>query len=294
MGVWDSCTQSRERQFTALHGALSDSAACRALQLARALVCSDCALAGASVALKTVTGRSYMKVEKVLITLTTGATFGLVVVIVAIGCLCGTSRALADDEGEGEHSKVRIGFEIAPVPLNLEGKNRQLVGLGSYFVNVLGNCNICHSAGPATEFMKGGNPYFKGSQPTVVNQVTYLGGGRVFPQQAPGAPLIVSRNLTPDKTGLPAGGRTFEEFRFIMQTGTDLDQVHPNCSDPTITASTACYPANLPFNGDLLQIMPWPGLRHLTEHELRAIYEYLSAVPCIAGPATGVRHNDCI
>jgi hypothetical protein len=235
-----------------------------------------------------------MNVEKVLITLTTGTTFGLVVVIVAIGCLCGSSRALADDEGEGEPSKVRIGFEIAPVPLNLAGKNRQLVGLGSYLVNVLDHCNTCHSAGPATEFAKGGNPYFKGSQPTVVNQATYLGGGRVFPQQAPGAPLIVSRNLTPDKTGLPAGGRTFEEFGFIIQTGTDLDHVHPNCSDPTITASTICYPANLPFNGDLLQIMPWPGLRHLTKHELRAIYEYLSAVPCIAGPATGVRHNDCI
>jgi hypothetical protein len=40
-----------------------------------------------------------------------------------------------------------------------------------------------------------------------------------------------------------------------------------------------------------LQIMPWPEDRHMTEHELRAIYEYLSAVPCIVG--TGVTHNDC-
>jgi hypothetical protein len=228
-----------------------------------------------------------MNVKKVLAALTAGATSA---VMVAIGSLCGTSRALADDD---EQSRIRIGFEIAPVPLSLAGKNRALVGLGSYLVNVLDHCNTCHSAGPATEFAKGGNPYFKGSQPTVVNQVTYLGGGRVFPQQAPGAPLIVSRNLTPDKTGLPEGGRSFEEFRLIMQTGVDLDHVHPNCSDPTTTASTTCYPANLPFNGDLLQIMPWPGLRHTTEHELRAIYEYLSTVPCIAGPATGVRHNDC-
>jgi hypothetical protein len=205
--------------------------------------------------------------------------------------LFGAARALADDDGE--QVKIRIGFEIAPVPLNLEGKDRQLVGLGSYLVNAVGSCNICHSAGPPTEYAKGGNPYFKGSQPTVVNQATYLGGGRVFPQQMPGAPLIVSRNLTPDKTGRPEGGRTFEEFRFIIETGADLDHVHPNCSDPTITASTTCYPANLPYNGDLLQIMPWPGLRHLTEHELRAMYEYLSAVPCIAGPATGVLHNDC-
>jgi hypothetical protein len=229
-----------------------------------------------------------MNFKKVLTAVSVPATFA---VMFAIGSVCGISRALADDEGE--QSKIRIGFEIAPVPLNLAGKNQALVGLGSYLVNVLDHCNTCHSAGPATEFAKGGNPYFKGNQPTVVNQATYLGGGRVFPQQAPGAPLIVSRNLTPDKTGLPEGGRTFEEFRFIIQTGADLDHVHPNCSDTTITASTTCYPANLPFNGDLLQIMPWPGLRHMTEHELRAIYEYLSAVPCIAGPATGVLHNDC-
>ena len=31
----------------------------------------------------------------------------------------------------------------------------------------------------------------------------------------------------------------------------------------------------------------------MQEHELRAIYEYLSAVPCISGPPTGVLHNDC-
>ena len=230
-----------------------------------------------------------MNVKKVLAALTAGTTSA---VMVAIWSLCGTPRALADDDSE--QSRIRIGFEIAPVPLNLAGKNRALVGLGSYLVNVLDHCNTCHSAGPATEFAKGGNPYFKGSQPTVVNQATYLGGGRVFPQQAPGAPLIVSRNLTPDKTGLPAGGRSFEDFRFIIQTGADLDHLHPNCSDPTITTSATCYPANLSFNGDLLQIMPWPELRHMTEHELRAIYEYLRAVPCNPGPVTGgVAHNDC-
>jgi hypothetical protein len=48
-----------------------------------------------------------------------------------------------------------------------------------------------------------------------------------------------------------------------------------------------------PFNGDLLQVMPWPNYKSLTDYELRAIYEYLSAIPCIAGPATGVLHNDC-
>jgi hypothetical protein len=105
--------------------------------------------------------------------------------------------------------------------------------------------------------------------------------------------VIVSRNLTPDKTGLPEGGRTFEEFRFIIQTGTDLDGLHLNCSEPGANPNN-CYPDNLPFNGDLLQIMPWPGLRHLKERDLRAIYEYLRAVPCIEGPPTpSPLHNEC-
>ena len=234
-----------------------------------------------------------MKVKQVLIALTTGAAFAAVV---SVGSLSGISRAQADDdEAYGEQSRVRRGFEIAPVPLNLQHKNRELVGLGSYLVNAVASCNMCHSGGTATEFAPGGNPYFKGSQPAVVNQTTYLGGGRIFASQiALKTPAIVSRNLTPDKTGRPVGGRTFEEFRYIIRTGTDLDHVHPNCSDPLLTASSSCFPVGVPFDGDLLQIMPWPSLRHMTEHELRAMYEYLSAIPCVAGPATGVLHNDCI
>jgi hypothetical protein len=38
-----------------------------------------------------------------------------------------------------------------------------------------------------------------------------------------------------------------------------------------------------PFNGDLLQVMRWPFFRNMTDHELRAIYEYLTAIPCNPG-----------
>jgi hypothetical protein len=165
-----------------------------------------------------------------------------------------------------------------------------LVGLGSYIVNVVADCNGCHSV-PQFTYANGGNPYFKGNQPKVVNQATYLSGGQDFGQLIPGTPNIVSRNLTPDKTGKPAGGRSWPEFREILRTGVDLDHLHPNCS---ATVSSDCFPAQQPFNGDLLQIMPWPAFQNLTDHELRAVYEYLSAVPCIAGPPTGVRHNDCL
>lgn len=32
---------------------------------------------------------------------------------------------------------------------------------------------------------------------------------------------------------------------------------------------------------DLLQVMPWPVFRHMTDREHRAIYEYLRAIPCL-------------
>ena len=202
--------------------------------------------------------------------------------------LAGSAAVRADEhDQDSTDPRVRRGFEIAPVALNLAGKDRALVGLGSYLVNGSADCNGCHTASPQVEFAAGGNPYF--GQPKVVNQSTYLGGGRDFGPLTPGTPHIVSRNLTPDKTGKPEGGRSFAEFREIIRTGVDLDHLHPPCS---ATITTGCLPA--PFDGNLLQIMPWPNFQNLSDHELRAIYEYLSAVPCIEGPPPpSVLHNDC-
>jgi hypothetical protein len=107
---------------------------------------------------------------------------------------------------------------------------------------------------------------------------TYLGGGRDFGPVG-SVPHLYSRNLTPDKTRLPEGGRTYEQFVEIMRHGTDLDHVHPSCTAPGVP--TNCFEP--PFNGDLLQVMRWPSFSHMTDHELRAIYEYLKAVPCNPG-----------
>src|ERR1700676_5625263 len=129
--------------------------------------------------------------------------------ILFAGVVISATRARADRQDD-ENSKIQIGFEIAPVHLNLAGKNRELVGLGSYIVNAMADCNGCHSAGPATEYATGGNPYF-GQHPAVVNPATYLGGGRdfgAFPDPNGPFPHIISRNLTPDNTGLPEGGNT--------------------------------------------------------------------------------------
>jgi hypothetical protein len=166
---------------------------------------------------------------------------------------------------------VRIGFEIAPVPLNLHGKQKELVGFGSYLVNTLGNCNDCHTNSPANEYAAGGNPFF-GQHPKKVNPAAYLAGGRTFT-----AFPYTSRNLTPDKLGRPAG-LTVDEFYKVIKTGEDLDHWHPNCSP---TSGTPCV--QLPTDGSRLQIMPWPKFQDLTDHDLRAIYEYLSAIPCLEG-----------
>jgi|GraSoi_2013_60cm_1033757.scaffolds.fasta_scaffold03191_4 hypothetical protein len=200
-------------------------------------------------------------------------------------------RAGDDDDNDRNESKVRKGFQIAPVPLNLKGKDHELVGLGSYIVNAQADCNGCHSAGPQTEFLPGGNPYF--GQPEKINPATYLGGGRNFGKvSGPPSPDIISRNLTPDRTGLPEGGHTFTEFVQIIRTGKDFDHLHPNCS---ATRTTNCFPPTPPVDGDLLQVMPWPIYKNMTDRDLRAIYEYLSAIPCIQGSAdpTDVLHNDC-
>jgi hypothetical protein len=214
-------------------------------------------------------------------------------VFVLAGTLISSPRVQADDnDRDSNESKIQWGFEIAPVPLNLHEKNRRLVGLGSYLVNAVADCNGCHSAGPETQYTVSGNPYllspvFSGKKQ--VNPATYLGGGNDFGPLVPGSAHIVTRNLTPDRTGLPEGGRTFAEFHQIMRTGIDLDHLHPTCPSHI---GPNCVP--FPFNGALLQIMPWPAFQDMTDHDLLAIYEYLSAVPCIEGPlAPSPLHNDC-
>ena len=205
-----------------------------------------------------------------------------VIATIAIAASNTPSRAKA----ESGDSRVQIGLNAAPVPLNMKGKNVALVGLGSYIVNVAGDCDGCHSAGPPTQFAPGGNPYF--NQPEQVNPATYLGGGRDFGALIPGSAHIISRNLTPDASGLPIGGDSLEKFMTTIRTGVDPDHLHPSC---TGAPDANCIPH--PFDGDLLQIMPWPNLRHLSDNDLRAIYEYLSTIPCVQGNYPGEDPHRC-
>jgi hypothetical protein len=240
-------------------------------------------------------------------TKTAGAESALALVVL-MGTLISSPRGQAEDTGD-EFSRIRQGFAIAPVPLNLNGKNPtqvDLVGLGSYWVNAVSDCNFCHTAGgaPNFNFLTGHNPYFLFQGPKKTDPSTYMGGGADFGTAlppgfyAPGygsylGPEIIARNLTPDKTGLPEGGHTLPQFMEILRTGMDMDHLHPTCTTVSSTPSpNNCIPA--PVDGSRLQVMPWPNFQDLSDHDIEAIYEYLSAIPCIAGPpAPSPLHNNC-
>ena len=163
-------------------------------------------------------------------------------------------KAQANDDWlfGGDISRIQIGFKIAPVRLNLAHRDPAMVGLGSYLVNAVGGCNDCHTN---PSYAPGGNPFM--GQKKVVNAKNYLAGGQAF------GPFI-SRNLTPEgPKGLPAG-LNFGEFKKVIRTGVDPEQLHPQISP-------------------LLQVMPWPVYQEMSDNDLRAIYEYLSAIPCIEG-----------
>ncbi len=177
---------------------------------------------------------------------------GLTMACLAASLVSDTNVRAEDDSERGDESRVRQGLAIAPLELDLRGRNRALVGLGSYHVNAVASCVDCHTNFP--QYLPGGNPFL--GQPEQVNTDNYLRGGRPFPAVDPTGVEhpIVSRNLRLEN-GLPAG-LTLDEFVDVLRNGTDHD--HP---------------------GRLLQLMPWPTLRKMTDHDLLAIYEYLSTLP---------------
>jgi hypothetical protein len=185
-----------------------------------------------------------MKRTKVLTLVLSVASLSLGVIGVVVG----------EGQEEGLSHEARTGLRIAPVPLNLRGKNPELVGLGSYIVNAQGGCNDCHNNG--TQYLPGGNPFL--GQPKQVNAAGYLRGGAVvFGVTAPPILPELSPGTSPP---LPAG-RTYRQFVQEMRHGINPD------------------------DGHILQVMPWPDFQDMTDQDLRAIYEYLSALPPVPPPA---------
>lgn len=186
----------------------------------------------------------------------------IVCATVLTACLGVAVLAAKQDRGErrddsaSDDARIRVGFAYAHaqgINLNLKRRNPALVGLGSYLVNAVGGCHDCHTAPPYT---KDPNDFL--GAPKQINLECYLAGGTPF------GPGIVSRDITPWEDGKPAG-LTFAEFKHVIRTGEDPDNP-----------------------GHLLQVMPWPVYQTMTDGDLRAIYEYLSAIPAIAANTCGV------
>src|SRR4029453_19365023 len=85
---------------------------------------------------------------------------GALPAVILVFTLSRVSGAPGHDENQQDDSESRVqqGLAIAPVPLDLQGKNRALFGLGSYLVNAQGDCAACHTD-VAPAFVPGGNPY---------------------------------------------------------------------------------------------------------------------------------------
>jgi hypothetical protein len=218
--------------------------------------------------------------------------------IALIGMQLSPTHVHADDENSNKEL-VEIGLRIAPDFINMAGKDRNLVGLGSFIVHAQADCNGCHGSDPANEYLPAHNPFFlpPNNYPVKYNQATYLNGGQNFGPAGPGivknansplyagpglGPNIITRNLTPDYTGNPEGGHDLGSFINIMRTGHDYDRLHPNCGG---NVTDNCY--SPPVNGTLLLVMPWPKFQNMTDYQLTAIWTYLSTVPCNA-------HNDAL
>ena len=158
-----------------------------------------------------------------------------------------------------DEASVQKGLQIAPVPLDMTGRDRNQVGYGSYLVNAVGGCNDCHTN---PNYKADGDP-FQG-KPKAVNTAGYLAGGNAFGP-------FTSRNITPSVEGPTTGSLT--NFKNVFRTGTDLRKLHPQISP-------------------LLQVMPWPVYQDMNDRELDAIFAYLSSIPCIEG-GPGEKANRC-
>src|SRR5262249_51462946 len=115
----------------------------------------------------------------------------------------------------------------------------------SYLVNAAGGCNDCHTH---PNFVQGGDPFL--GEPEVINAAEFLAGGRQFGP-------VTSKNITTNDVGLPAG-LALNPFKTMLRPGRDPD-------DPS----------------RILQVMPWNIYGKMNDLDLRAIYEYLRAIPSL-------------
>ncbi len=197
--------------------------------------------------------------------------------------------------------RIAAGYAASPVPLDLTGKDPQQVGLGSYIVNGTGLCNHCHSVNqyfqavyPQNYATQSGNPYtlpppngpylggiLHGKATYTVDPSTFLAGGQNFGQfdskNLTAAPDAGVSNPTPSTPTYPGGDIYWKVMWGILHNGVDIDQLVTQCSSGN-NGPNGCV--NSPTNAYVLQVMPWPAIRQLTDNDLNAVWQYLSATPC--------------
>src|SRR5689334_23383701 len=127
--------------------------------------------------------------------------------LLSVGLMIGSGGS-AEAQTSGityELPAVEKGLAIAPVTLNMAGKDRNQVGYGSYLVNAAGGCNDCHTN---PSYTPEGDP-FQG-KPKKVNSAGYLAGGVAFGP-------FTSRNITPSADGPVLGD--LATFKKVIRTG---------------------------------------------------------------------------
>ena len=168
-----------------------------------------------------------------------------------------------DAQGSSESSQIQIGMDIAPVHLDLKGKNRSLVGLGSYIVNAQGGCNDCHTWRITDVATNSGSNYEEGGDPFLGQPEQILCRGI-----SGGRPPVWPLHLTqPDAE------------RKRPSCGADARQIHRDPADwrGQQEPSSAISP--------LLQVMPWPVYANMTDRDLKAVYQFLRSIPCVGTAA---------
>src|ERR1700720_1250353 len=100
--------------------------------------------------------------NKMMKTVTAGAAF-VAVLVLGLSVVPSRGRAANDNNGaQDEKQMIQIGLTVAltsGIQLNMVGKDPDMGGLGSYLVNVGGDCNGCHAPDPSVEYTPPGNPY---------------------------------------------------------------------------------------------------------------------------------------
>jgi len=159
------------------------------------------------------------------------------------------------------------GLAISPVVLDApgergadDGRLDRSLGVGSYVANALAHCNDCHTHPDRTP---------DGAH---VNTASFLTGGTVFTTPPPLRPLTgyvraTSANLQGSNHGFfQEAGDSFARFQAIIRTGTLVDETPPR-------------PLAFPM------MLVAPNLAKLLEPDLRAVYDYMKAVPPTGGPS---------